>query len=129
MILIWVKSPAFRLLNSVHSLDVPKCETIVEETWMKHGNKQHGLKSTNHKPWPFELVEVNMCFLGGLLRWLTEQKKKFANTQRDITNLALSTFAIALFSALWYCNSIVIFLRHKMLWQSEQTANQNWPVL
>ena len=67
-ILIWVKSPAFCLLNSLCSLDV-------EETWMKHRNKQHGLKSTNHKPWPFELVEVNMCFLGGLLRWLTEQKK------------------------------------------------------
>ena len=77
MILIWVKSPAFCLLNSLCSLDVPKCETVVEETWMKHRNrnKQHGLKSTNHKPWPFELVEVNMCFLGGLLRWLTEQKK------------------------------------------------------
>ena len=54
----------------------------------------------------------------------TEKAKiplKFANTQHDITNLALSTFAIALFSALQYCNSIVIFLRHKMLWQSEQT--------
>ena len=29
---------------------------------------------TNHKPWLFELVQVNMCFLRGLLRWLMEQK-------------------------------------------------------
>ena len=26
---------------------------------------------TNHKPWPFELVEVNFRFLRGPLRWLT----------------------------------------------------------
>ena len=28
---------------------------------------------TNHKSWLFELVQVNMCFLRGLLRWLMEQ--------------------------------------------------------
>ena len=36
----------------------------------------------------------------------TEKAKiplKFANMQHDITNLAQSTFAIALFSALQYC--------------------------
>ena len=26
---------------------------------------------TNHKRWPFEPIEVNLCFLRGLLRWLT----------------------------------------------------------
>ena len=25
----------------------------------------------NHKPWAFEPIEVNLCFLRGLLRWLT----------------------------------------------------------
>ena len=29
---------------------------------------------TNHKPWPFELVKVNVCFLRGPLRWLTAAK-------------------------------------------------------
>ena len=29
---------------------------------------------TNHKPWPFELVEVNFCFLRGPLRRLTAAK-------------------------------------------------------
>lgn len=29
---------------------------------------------TNHKPLPFELVEVNFCFPKGLLRWLTAAK-------------------------------------------------------
>ena len=29
---------------------------------------------TNHKPWPFELVEVNFRFLRGPLRWLTAAK-------------------------------------------------------
>ena len=33
------------------------------------GNKypQNGSKFTNHKPWPFEPVEVNFCFRRGLL--------------------------------------------------------------
>ena len=29
---------------------------------------------TNHNLWPFELVEVNFCFLRGLLKWLTAAK-------------------------------------------------------
>ena len=29
---------------------------------------------TNHKPWPFELVKVNFCFLRGSLSWLTAAK-------------------------------------------------------
>ena len=29
---------------------------------------------SNHKPWPFELVEVNFFFLRGPLRWLTAAK-------------------------------------------------------
>ena len=46
---------------------------------------------TNHKPWFFELVPINICFLRGSLRWLTEQKnpkflRSLQNTQRDTTN-------------------------------------------
>ena len=29
---------------------------------------------TNHNLWPLELVEVNFCFLRGLLKWLTAAK-------------------------------------------------------
>jgi len=56
-------------------------------------NKPNGSKSTNHKPWPFKLVHVNMFFLRGPLRWLTEEENpktpsKFA--KRATTNLAVS---------------------------------------
>ena len=30
---------------------------------------------TNHRPWPFEPVDVKFCFPRGLLRWLTAAKK------------------------------------------------------
>ena len=41
---------------------------------LKHRKTQNGSKSTNHKPWIFELVKVNFCFLRGPLRWLTVMK-------------------------------------------------------
>ena len=49
---------------------------------------------TNHKRGPFELVQVNMCFLRGPLRGLTGQKNpKFLrilqNAQRDTTNFTV----------------------------------------
>ena len=34
----------------------------------------HQSPITNHKPWPFEPVEVNFCFLRGPLRWLMAAK-------------------------------------------------------
>ena len=63
------------------------------ESW--NTKQTNGSKSTNHKSWPFELVQVNMCFLRGLLRWLTEQKNpKFLwslqNQHRYTTNFAIS---------------------------------------
>ena len=40
-------------------------------------NKQHGLKSTNYnlQRWPFEPPEESLCFLRGLLEWMTEATK------------------------------------------------------
>ena len=38
---------------------------------LKHRNTQNGSKSTNHKPWRFEPVEVNFSFLGPLRRLTT----------------------------------------------------------
>ena len=61
----------------------------------KHRNKPNRSKSTNHKPWPLELIQVNMCFLRGPLRWLTEQKhpnflRSLQNAvQSNTTNLAV----------------------------------------
>ena len=40
----------------------------------KQRNRQNGSKSTIHKPWPFEPVEVNSCFLRGPPRWLVAAK-------------------------------------------------------
>ena len=44
---------------------------------------------TNHKPWPFEPIEVNFCFLRGLLRWLTAVKN--ANVSW-LLNLSIRVF-------------------------------------
>ena len=45
------------------------------EPWNKETPKTDRKPSiTNHKPWPFELVEVKFCFLRGPLRWLTTAK-------------------------------------------------------
>ena len=41
---------------------------------LKQRNTQNGSKSTNHKSWPFEPIKVKLCFLRGLLRWLTAAK-------------------------------------------------------
>ena len=41
---------------------------------MKHWNTQNGSNSTNHKPWTFELAEVNFFFLRDPQRWLTAAK-------------------------------------------------------
>ena len=46
---------------------------------LKHRNTQNGLKSTNHKPWPFEPVKAKFCFLRGPLRWLTAAKSAIVN--------------------------------------------------
>ena len=48
---------------------------------MKHRNTQNGSKSTNHKPWPSELDQVNKCFLGCLLKQKTLLKLKI-NTKK-----------------------------------------------
>ena len=45
------------------------------EPWNKETPKTDRNPSiTNHKPWPFEPVEVNFCFLRDPLRWLTAAK-------------------------------------------------------
>ena len=46
-----------------------------EQQTLKQGDTQNGSKSANHKPWSFEPVGVNFCFLRGLLIWLTAAKK------------------------------------------------------
>ena len=66
------------------------------ETWNMTQTKQmENPPITNHKPGPFELVEVNMCFLRGLVRWLKEPKKPkflwiFQNAQRNTMNFAVT---------------------------------------
>lgn len=49
----------------------------VQPTDMTFKMQQSGSKSTNHiwQTWPFETVEVNLCFLRGVHRWLMAVKK------------------------------------------------------
>ena len=77
---------------------------LFPETGRSQSNEPWNTKQTktdrnppikNHKPWPFELVQVNMCFLRGPLRWLTEQKnpkflRSLQNAQGDTTNFAIT---------------------------------------
>ena len=60
---------------------VPRQGTLI------HRNSQNGSKSTNHKPWNFELVEVNCSFLRGTLRWLTAAKKRKRKLAFELQNL------------------------------------------
>ena len=57
-----------------------------KEPWYTEIHKK-GSKSTNHKPWNFELVEVNCSFLRGTLRWLTAAKKCKGNLAFELQNL------------------------------------------
>ena len=46
------------------------------EPWNKETHKtDRNPPITNHKPWPFEPVEANLCFLRGQLRWSAAAKK------------------------------------------------------
>lgn len=49
----------------------------ISKSYFNKIQKQIGSKFTNHNPWTwsFELNKVNVCFLRGLLRWLTTAKK------------------------------------------------------
>ena len=41
---------------------------------------------TNHKPLPFELVEVNFCFPKGLLRWFKRQQRMQKSVGFELQN-------------------------------------------
>ena len=57
-----------------------------------------------HQPWPFEVVQVNICFLGGPLRLLTEQKKqKFLRKIKTILGERPSPFYSSESSKFPYC--------------------------
>ena len=57
---------------------------------------------TNHKLRPSKIQQVNICFLPGLKRWLTEHKApKLQNAQRDTTNFAVSSSIDDVLAAEW----------------------------
>lgn len=55
---------------------LPELRTITKQRALKHESNKTNRDPpiTKHKPWPFELVQVNMYFLRGPIRWFTEQK-------------------------------------------------------
>ena len=67
-----VQKPLSQLRFSLPSIiiTIPSNEPWNTETHITDRNPP----ITNHKPWPFELVKVNVCFLRGPLRWLTAAK-------------------------------------------------------
>ena len=73
--------------------------------WLPQTEQQtNGSKSTNHKPWPFEFVQVNIRFLEGPLKWLTEQKNpKFLRTITTIFGEQLLPFYSSDCSKFLYC--------------------------
>ena len=99
---------------------------LLPETGRSQSNKRWNMKQTKQikihqsqitKTRTFELVQVNMCFLWGPLRWLTEQKNpKFLwilqNAHCDTMNFAVK--------------GIRVFIRHWRLENSPFTT-QNSP--
>ena len=75
---------SFINLDKNTTLGTSLCKKCLLRTWSKlvddcrklsnKENKQNRSNSTDHKRWPFELVQVNICFLGSPLTWLTGQK-------------------------------------------------------
>ena len=67
-----VQKPPSQLRFSLPSIII----TITSnEPWNTETHKtDRNLPIINHKPWPFEPVEVKFCFLRGPLRWLTAAK-------------------------------------------------------
>ena len=67
-----VQKPPSQLRFSLPSIII----TITSnEPWNTETQKKGRNPSvTDHKPWPFELVEVKFCFLSGPPRWLTASK-------------------------------------------------------
>ena len=64
--------------------------TISNEPWNTETHKtDRNPPITDHKPWPFEPVEVKFCFLRGALRWLTAAKNAIVSW--------LSNFRIRMF--------------------------------
>ena len=61
------------LRSKLNQSIIARNRTIIKQRRLETRNQQNGSRSTNHKPWPFELVQVNN-FLRGPLRWLTERK-------------------------------------------------------
>ena len=55
---------------------IARNRTIIQQRTMKDETNKTDRHPpiTNHKPWPFELVEVKVRFPRDPLRWLTEQK-------------------------------------------------------
>ena len=75
---------------------------------------------TNHKPWPFETVEVNFCFLRGNIRWLTAAKNANVSwllnfricvfMKSAVTLTSLFRGVILLHSARHFCFEVTVLI-------------------
>ena len=91
--------------------------TITKQRTLKHEiiKRDRNPPIPNHKPWPFELVQANMCSLRGPLRWLTEQKKP---------NFAINTDRVFCFVLSCFCLFVCLFV----LQQYSRRFNVRWNI-
>ena len=80
-----------RLHNCVFLLPSIIIMITSNEPWNTETHKTDGNPPiTNHKPWPFEPIKVNFCFLRGPLRWL----KRSNVLSRNVLILAANIFRL-----------------------------------
>ena len=76
-------------------------------------NKQNGSKSTNHKLWPFEPVQVNICFLRGPLDDWRNKHKIPSNNKNDLW-WAANPDVVKTFFNMIYTNIMIIYFLYPL---------------
>ena len=96
---MWILKFKSRLSQLHFSLQSIVTTITSNATWDMETNKTDQDKSiTNHKPWPFEPVEENYCFLRVPLRWLTPSKNAKVSW---LLNFRISVILKSAVNSLW----------------------------
>ena len=100
-----VPKPPSQLCFSLLSVIIFFITITGNETWNTEIHKTDQSPAiTNHKPWPFEPVGVNFCFLRGLLRWLMAVKNSYVSCLLDFRICVFLESAVSL-DKIQRCNS------------------------
>ena len=74
-------------------------------------NKQNGSKSTNHKSWPFETAQVNICFLRGPPDDWQNKHKIPSNNKNDVW-WAANPGVVKTFFNMIYTNIMILYFQY-----------------